>query len=598
MAKPVRLFPPWRGVSDAQPHIDQPGDACPPDAMLNMRPRDTGTGRRRFGKRPGLTKALTTQMGGGKPVQAVISVAKSIAESVGPATQITSGSSKSSDLFRGQAILLDPEGSVRVAFNDTRSVPAVDAPPTNYGGRGAFNCCWDPDNVAIGFYITITKDTGVTTQDVFIIGINRINADSGEITHQAYGVDAEPGYSTPLPGSGQVDLFPNQIHCAFGYIYIAAGTYVYVFDADDLTYRKRVRITWADEVQGLATITKNGVKYLLALITGSSAVSGPVVTDSTGGEAFGQFVRSGIVPFVVDDTSYISLRPMPQGTQSGDGAYEQHLTFRLSEYSAQRPRGCIAYSFAVDSIGDVYIGRTNQGFGYSPILNASHRPDGATGPYVTVCRATLAAFWTAAANGAVPTYVAPGTTYGMVWEMDTNSYRRAFVWNATTYYNDIPRIVAGARDPGLDSDAPSVYAVAIDESAGVVYVGGRRPSPLNAVSNVYAIRMSDGTILWDRDVRGLVQQNALAVDPTSGNLVVGFNRADGWKQNDGTPSTTKAEVLWLAPDDGSVVGYFDLTDDVNQNTFATGAGGFGCYDVAVNARGQTLLALAPYRYDT
>jgi hypothetical protein len=596
--KPKQLLPPWRGISDTQPFIEQPGDANPPDAMLNVRPRETSSGRMRFSKRPGQVNTFSTVMGGGRAVQDLVSVTNPVADSVGPATVITTGTSKESDLFRGQALLLDPDWEVRAAFNDDRRVPAIPAPPTNYGGPGAFNCCWDPDNVEVGFYITLTKYTTLTTQDVFIVGLNRINADTGTVTHQGYMVDAEPGYSNPLPGSGQSDLFPNEMHCAFGYLFVCAGTWVYVFDADDLTYRKRVKITWADEVQGLASVTRNGVDYLLALITGSSTVSGPVVADSSGTEAFGQFVRSGVVPFVVDDAAYLSALPMPQGTQAGDGAYEQHLTFRISEYSKQRPRGCIPYAFAVDSIGDIYIGRTNQGFGYDPIANATHRPDGAISPYVSVCKATLAAFWTARAAGStMSAYIAPGSsTYGMVWENDTNSYRRSFTWNAAAYLNDIPKIIAGSRDPGLDSDSPSIYAVAIDESTGMMYAGGRRPSPSQAIPNVYCLRMSDGAEMWSHDMRGLVQQNAIAVDPTTGNVVVGFNRCDGW-DNNGVASTNKAEVVELDGLTGDVVRYFDLTDAVNENAFATNADGFGCYDVAVNARGQVLVALAPYRYD-
>ncbi|WP_206688008.1 hypothetical protein, partial [Streptococcus pseudopneumoniae] len=65
----------------------------------------------------------------------------------------------------------------------------------------------------------------------------------------------------------------------------------------------------------------------------------------------------------------------------------------------------------------------------------------------------------------MPTYIAPATStgYGIDgagWEVDTQSYRRSFTWNGATYHNDIPRIVAGARDPSQDSDAPSVYALA------------------------------------------------------------------------------------------------------------------------------------------
>jgi hypothetical protein len=79
--------------------------------------------------------------------------------------------------------------------------------------------------------------------------------------------------------------------------------------------------------------------------------------------------------------------------------------------------------------------------------------------------------------------------------------------------------------------------------------------------------------------------------------VFGFNRCNGW-DNNGTPSATKAEMIELDMNTGLVVRSFDLTDDVNLNTYATTDSGFGCYAVAINARGQVLMALAPYRCDT
>jgi len=404
-------------------------------------------------------------------------------------------------------------------------------------------------------------------------------------------------------------LFPNQMCCAFGYLFVCAGTKIYVFSAADLVYRKRVTLSWADEIQGLDTVTINGVRALVALFVGSSVVSGPVVADSSSpAEAFGQFVRSGVAVYKVDDVSYVTgPAPMPQGTANfipPQGNFELHYTFRFSEYSATRPRGCIPFSFGIDSLGDIYVGHTNQGFGYSPLLNASHRPDGALGPYLTVTKAILTKFW---AKIALPdemsTYLAPALDagYGIdgatgAWQQDTTSYRRSFNWNGAQYYNDIPRIVAGARDPGVDSDAPSVYALKLDEASDRLYVGGRRPSPTHAVPNVYCLRASDGAALWSHDLKGLVQQNAISVDPTSGNPVFGFLRTAGWDDN-GAPSVDKAEVIELDRDTGDVVRYFDLSDAVNLNGYATTDGGFGCYDVAVNARGQVLVALAPYRYD-
>lgn len=53
-----RLPGPIRGISDFTAIVDQPGDLCPPDAMLNAWPFDTGKDGLRIGKRPGLVPAL------------------------------------------------------------------------------------------------------------------------------------------------------------------------------------------------------------------------------------------------------------------------------------------------------------------------------------------------------------------------------------------------------------------------------------------------------------------------------------------------------------------------------------------------------------
>jgi len=593
-----------RGLTNAQPFVDTPGDANPPGAMMNMRPIQVG-GRKRMGKRPHASRLTAVALGAGLAVQALRVVPKSVRQDIGPAAVVSSGTSKESGLFRGQCVLLDTDWTIRATFNDTRRDPAVAAPPTGPGGVGAFNCCWDPDNTDIGFFLTITKNTTLTTQDVYIVGINRIDASTGTTTHQAYAVDANPGYSTPLPGSGQGDLFPNEMHCHAGRLYIVAGTWVYVFDADDLTYLERRRQTWSDELQSIKGVTRNGIGYVLVLTTGASTISGPVVVDSSNpAEAFGQFVRSEVVLYRENTTepisAYLTEIAMPQGTQNGDGAYELHRHFRFSEYSIQRPRGCIAYAMDVSEDGEyVYIGRTNQGFGYNPLANTSHRPNANGSPAISVAKIALSSLWTGISTLNVPSYIAPVTgslsTYGFVWEVDTQSYRRTFMWNGGTYYCDIPRIVGGARDPGRDSDAPSIYALKADGDR--IFCGGRRPSPSNAVPNVYCLRESDGAIMWSTDLRGLVQQNAIDVDPTSGNVVVGTNRVDGWDDN-GTPSAVKAEVFELDRLTGAVRRSFDLTDAVNLNSYAATDAGYGAYDVAVSARGYVLVALAPYRYDT
>jgi hypothetical protein len=285
---------------------------------------------------------------------------------------------------------------------------------------------------------------------------------------------------------------------------------------------------------------------------------------------------------------------MPQFTQSGDAAYEDHRYYRFSEDSSQRPRGPLPHAFDMAADGTCYVARTNQGFGYDPVTVSACRPNSPV--FVSACKVVL----TRAFESDAPTYMSPSapvrygcsTTVGG-WEIDTDSLRKDFDWNGSAWLSDIPAASTG-HDPHSLNDAPSLMAVALDHTRDRVFFGGRRPSPTQAIPNVYAIRASDGARLWSFDVAGLVQQHAMAVDPTTGNVVVGGNRNASWTGASGA----KAEMWWLDGVTGEVVDTFDLTDAVTLNGFIDGTTVLaGVYGVAVNSRGQTLVAMAPYRKD-
>jgi outer membrane protein assembly factor BamB len=161
--------------------------------------------------------------------------------------------------------------------------------------------------------------------------------------------------------------------------------------------------------------------------------------------------------------------------------------------------------------------------------------------------------------------------------------------------------VNGGRDPANELYAPTAYAIALDEVADRIYIAGRRPATNAARANVWCLRASDGTPIWEARLAGLIQQGCLAIDPTSGNVIAAGNRNAFWYDDASAsaPNGASAEVWELSASDGSVLSTFDFGDDIIGNGYiGTGYAGCGAYAIDVNTNGQRLVALAPYRYDT
>lgn len=603
---------PRQGATNVQPYVETPGDAAPVEGLRNVRPRRTGTGRAQLATRPGLVATFGTTLGGS--VQAVDTIARSSGISgyeTGPGSIIRSGTNYAADKMRGQFCVLDTDWSVRAVFNDSRGT-GFTTPPTDAGGHGGFSACFHPTNPDICFGLTIARDTAVTTSVIF--GINRFSLATNSVTHQTYGLDTDTAYAAgayPVPGTN--DLYPNQVVCNGTYLFVAVKNYVYVFRADNLRYLKRHAIDWAEEVQAVKPVTVGTTDYLAVLIEGTGAVGGPVIADPGPSRTtrFGWFYRSGVALHTIayadsaknpvgDAATALTRIAMPMGLQNTDPGYEDHRYFRPSEWGVQRPRGCLVYDLdiAVGSSGQLYayIARTNQGFGYDG--SSGQRPDG-TVAYVSACRAVL----TRATEADAPTYMSPSAPvrYGFAldqggWEVDTDSLRKALSWHGASYYNDIPQnqVDLGKHDPHWPGEAPSLFAVAADQSRDRVFFAGRRPSPSQPLPNVYCLRASDGTRMWATDLLGLIQQNAAAVDPTTGNVVVGGNRNSSWTGASGA----SAEMWELDRLTGAVVRHLDFTDAVTLNGYIDGSSVIpAAYDLAINSRGQALVALAPYRYD-
>lgn len=616
---PKKTVPaPVLGVSDATPFIDQPGAVTVPDGLENVVYTTSEGGGTALQTRPRVVSEYDGGRGTG-PVQAIGSIP--IASGISGTTlrnivRQTTGESRPAGTFKGQALWLDPDGSVRLVLHDSRGTGAtVSAPPTGAGGFGSFNCCVDPDNPDIGYFITLLATNTAVDATKLLVGVNRCSLATNAISHQAYCYDAGPAAS--LPVAGAVDLFANQVSSNGTYVFVCAFRYVYVFKASDLTYVNRLYIDWTEEVQGVKPLTVDGVDYLLVLATGNFDVSGPVVTDSGPAptERFGEFYRSSIMVHQVQyaDSAGTALgsggtplvrKAMPMGLAAADAGYEDHRSFRPSEWSFQRLRGCIMYAFDVaeDEDGKIraFIARTSQGFGYSPIVNTDQRPDGRAAPVSAACAILTRAF--EADRPASMAYAAP-VRYGFSegvggWEVDPNSILRTLPWGTQNTVNDIPAIIGGVRNPHETDNEPTLWAVAADVLRQRVFFAGRRSAMSGAAPNVFCLDMLTGDTLWEADVAGIVQQNAIAVDPTTGNIVVGMTRRSGFELADGSISGERAEVIVLNGENGVLVRFFDLTDAINLNGYIVDPVGIGCFGVAVNSRGQILVSLAPSRYDT
>ena len=611
---------PTRGVTDQATFARQPEFATDPDAMLNMIPEEIASGRGRMATRPGLVSEFSGAAGSGEVGGiGVIAAASGISGvNIGTATEDTNGANRTVGSWRGQFVVLAPIAngySVDALYSDLRGDgQGVTPPPTAAFGLGGFGAAFDRSNDDIGFTAILALDTPNTTQSVLVTLLARVDlSNPGSFTHTGGCYDCAPLASFPLPSSGQDHLVINHMVANAPYVFTAARNYIYVHTSSAVVYLQRLAVAFAIEAQALDVFTYKSAEYVLCAMTGSNAVSGPVVADPGPAplEAFGEFARSGLVlyrvnyadaalktPVAVNGTPLTQIA-MPQGTQVGDPGYEAHATFRLSEYTGPRPRGRLVYSLKVevtkDSNGDddevfAYVTTTNQGFGYDG-TQANQKPDG-QGEYLTVARINL----TRAFDAVPPTYIAPDTAtgYGVNisdggWEGGPQGFRRPFAWHTSSFSNDIPAIVSGQRDPNGMSGLPSLFAVAHSPQAGMVLAGGIRPSPAGTDPNVYGMRAEDGLRLFENYLGGAIFQNCAACDPTSGNFVVGGLRANG----DGGGL---AEVWELNAESGQVVRRFDLTDAIDINGFLTGLG-VGCYAIDVNRRGQVLVALAPYRYD-
>lgn len=519
---PQRIVLPIGGAASPSAYRDQPARYCPPETLRNVRPNDTAKDRPRLGTTPGIVKVFNQQFGDGNFIQAI--------ETVSRATVIAGYHLGDASRILGRSVLADPLAGQVFEFQPGQS-PALEwfalVDVTSAGGP-------DPLSVsAIGRH----PDT-----DLVVVGTDAYN-DTASATDTvasviAYNRYGEQVWATRISRAG-VNVFINTVEVTRLYTLVCANERVYALRNDTGAIVENTDCNgWADEtIEARRYRDTNGVEYLYVLFNGKTTgvTAGTPSTNNVTVTAgfYAKCFRSGVMKFLIASDNYTTSPVFTQvqwGRQlaSTDSYYEAaHGYFRISENSEVRPRGAIVNALAVDLSGNCYIGRCNCGGGPT----AAFTPSLLEARPITVCKVSVA-----------------GT---MLWESDTDSIVRV---GSQSVYNDIP--TAGGMDP-------SINAVAVDSTNGLVYAGG---APNAATGCVFQLNAADGSPTWAATLEPTIgppnqsiRQAALAVDPTDGNLIVGGDNSDDW-----TGSLGVHAHLWkLNHIDGSIVWTENLADTVS-----------------------------------
>lgn len=509
---PIQL--PVRGVSDALPHIQQPGDLAGPLAMRNVRVNAFGKAEATMGPREGV-EAVFTAIGTGGRVQGMLNVstASGPALRLGECTTIGAGTSKPGAGFAAQAFIIDTDNSLALAYGATQS---------DCVGAGAYACSWHPDGTqACVGHIMFDPATGVQGSRITLF-----NASTGAVVWSTKVQAADTAGVLDFP---RVPLYINSVRCYTVFTYVCAGPWLFVFRTSDGVYIKRYNLSmWSQEVQD-CRVRPDGTLAILFL--GAPGATGPVLANSY---SVGAYFRSGIALYTVNSDTTVNGTPLTllqygAKLSASDPNYEDHAYFRFSEKLNRTPRGMAPFGLACDSTGRIAFGGTNTGFGPSE----SYPPDG-TGGYSTV---GVISAGTSAAS--------------LAWEGDTLSRRDN--WLGTGWYNDIPYNAFLGWSSEARYDAPGVNCVAFDTD-GNVYAAGY---PNGSGYNVFKLRGTDGAVAWQQTVAGLVYQNGIAFDPVSGLLVV------VGVANDDYPDAEEYAHVWkIDPASGAIISHFYLTKPV------------------------------------
>jgi hypothetical protein len=508
-----RIPPPYRGVSNATPYYETPGDLCPPGSMLNVRTFVPTEDRASVGQRPGIAKKFAQRLGNGAALQAMRAVTRASVVSgynIGSCSAITDNwDTKDGTPQTGQVFLLRNNLGQYYAHYENVSAsgtaPVQDTHATDPSEQAVTCIACNPGGSRFVFGSTYAD----ATRDV--ARITCIDAATGAV---------QWSHKIERPA----DVFVNSVCCDNEFVFVCTNQYVRVLRLSTgalLTDRNLDQ--WSSETMQ-ACISADG-DYLYATFLGSDAATmsgGPTVTTGK----YAQYFRAGVMKWQINHGDPVTpLTRIVYGAQLDDDEtyYERtHNYLRFSEVFPIAPRGVWPTSIAAMPDGGVVVGHTNNGWGPT----VAFTPDNSAFDKKTV---TLLDD-----SGAI------------VWQADTESINAV---NEGGVYNDI-------EFDGSGQIFSSVLAVAAD-AQGNVYTGGRRVGVSGNYGTVFKLNAGDGSEVWRFNTGqdpASATVRSIYVDPTDGNLWVSGDRNTSW-----TGASGASAHLWkLSSVDGALLAYYDL----------------------------------------
>lgn len=500
-----RRIPPWKGASNATTYFDQPRGFAPLESMRNVLVHTPAKDRSQVGTIPGLTKAFELLLPG--PPQGFCTVERAAGQTglqVGSRSRVV-GENREAGTLTGHCFVLDPTLSMVAAFRDPRGV----------GGAGT-GVSWHPTLRKLCFG-QIYNNAGRV-----VYGLNWCDVDSNLVQFQGDAEDRDDPLDTP----GAEPIYGNHIAMHARYTFSVGNRWLWVHKTDTGEFLKRYALDdWPYETMAVR-VRSDGTLAVSFWGTSEAATlpNQPAIAQNPGSGMY----RSGVMLFEITDSDLQPLIRVPFGPSLAPTApwYEaNHGYARLAEFLARAPHGCIPFAMAVGPDDEIVVGMTNQGWGW----NDTYPPDGRK-PYRTVALLD--------------------SSGSLIWEADTQSPRWPYTGGWGTFFNDIPQIDADDDIPPTGTPKPGVNAVAID-GVGDVYAAGQRNA---AGHNVFKLSGADGSILWRFDAGSVVEQHAMAVDPTDNNVWVGVMRNSAWTGAAGR----MAVLLKLNGLNGEVLAHYDV----------------------------------------
>lgn len=509
-----RIPPPYRGVSNATPYYETPGDLCPPGSMSNVRCFVPNEDRATIGQRPGLRRKFSARIGNGAAIQALRALTRASVVSgysTGSCTAVTDNwQNKDGTSPVGQVWLLNQNLAPYGFYyeNVAASGPYGDTHGTDPSEQSVACIACPPGGSYFVFGSTYDDGSGTDKARV-----TAINSATGALMWS---------HAIVRP----VDTFVNAIEATNEFVFVATSQYVRVLRADTgelLTDRNLDR--WSSEVIE-CRVTDDG-DYLYATFLGSDVAATLASSQAVTAGKYAQYFRAGVMKWQINHgntTTPLTRVTYGAGLASNNTYWEaNHNYLRFSEVFASKPRGCYPTGLAVMPDGGCVVCHSNQGWGPT----SSFTPDGA-------------AF-------APHTVTVLDDSGAIVWQADTDSFNTVAEGSVR---NDIEFESSGAI-------FTSILAVTAD-ALGNVYAAGRRAGPSTNYGSVFKLNAADGSIAWRFDCghssTQTVRQTGLFIDPLDGNLWVAGDRSNSW-----TGASTNYAHLWkLSVADGSVIGYYDL----------------------------------------